>query len=121
MRPSGADQRRRGVWERRPQRPSGRRSRPAGHREPPLADSIRRFRVADGCPEAPDVATGPRWSNSPGTVRTVTVAVVDGAGHQWPGARPPGPAGRAIGLDVPSTALDATTYLWERLRSATNR
>ena len=44
----------------------------------------------------------------------IELIAVNGAGHQWPGSKPP-PAwtARMLDLDPPSTALDATAALWE--------
>jgi polyhydroxybutyrate depolymerase len=93
----------------------------SGVDEPPLEGTLARFRSADGCPPAPVSTTGPpveqrTWSCAGGA--TVSIALVDGAGHQWPGAPPLGPGARAAGLDEPSTALDATEWLWAHLRTA---
>ncbi len=44
----------------------------------------------------------------------VTLITIDGAGHQWPGGRAAPPrAARALGIDPPSTAIDATSTLWQ--------
>ncbi|MCD2191882.1 hypothetical protein LQ327_00570 [Actinomycetospora endophytica] len=41
---------------------------------------------------------------------------IDGAGHQWPGSAPAGSGrSRLIPTDPPSTALDATTAIWDFL------
>ncbi len=45
--------------------------------------------------------------------RTVELITVAGAGHQWPGGAPPNPIlATILGLDQPSTALDATSMMW---------
>jgi len=49
--------------------------------------------------------------------RTVGLISIANAGHQWPGARSPGILGRALGLDPPSDALDATEALWQFFRA----
>jgi polyhydroxybutyrate depolymerase len=84
---------------------------------PSIPSVIERWRAIDGC-------TGPPVTATAGAVTTVTSApcaagtevvlvTVAGAGHQWPGsAPPPAAARRVLDLDEPSTALDATTVLW---------
>jgi poly(3-hydroxybutyrate) depolymerase len=47
--------------------------------------------------------------------RTVIVAVVNGLGHEWPGARPADALKRLMRQPV---ALDATTFLWSHLRTS---
>ncbi len=45
--------------------------------------------------------------------RAVELITIAGAGHQWPGGAPVKPAVAAIlGLDQPSTAIDATSVIW---------
>jgi polyhydroxybutyrate depolymerase len=44
--------------------------------------------------------------------RTVELITIAGAGHQWPGAVPDPLAQRLLGLDPPSTALNATQVIW---------
>ena len=45
--------------------------------------------------------------------RAIDLITIDGAGHQWPGAKPPSSeAARLLGLDPPSEWLDATDALW---------
>ena len=85
---------------------------------PSVPSVIERWRAIDGCTGAPSTATS-------GAVTTVTSAscaagtlvelvTVAGAGHQWPGSAPPSAAARrALDLDEPSTALDATAVLWD--------
>jgi polyhydroxybutyrate depolymerase len=90
---------------------------------PSLAQTLAPFLAADGCPRNPQVSRAPPlttsvWSCAGG--RSVTTRIVDGAGHQWPGSRAPSAVGRTVlGLDPPSTAFDATDFLWQHLRSAT--
>jgi polyhydroxybutyrate depolymerase len=86
----------------------------AGIDGPPVPDVIARWR---------EVA---RWGRPTSTTdETVTTSVaecprgvtvelitIDGAGHQWPGSRPKTLVERALGLDPPSTALDATDTIW---------
>jgi polyhydroxybutyrate depolymerase len=68
----------------------------------------------DGC-AAPAVTTDGAVTTSvaacPGS-RSVELITVAGAGHQWPGA-PARPAiEKLLGLDPPSTALNATDTIW---------
>jgi polyhydroxybutyrate depolymerase len=44
--------------------------------------------------------------------RSVELITIAGAGHQWPGAVPDPLAQRLLGLDPPSTALNATQVIW---------
>lgn len=99
-----------------------------GLANPPLEQTLATFRGIDKCPDQPTTTTGPpvaqrSWSCTAG--RTVSVAIVDGAGHQWPGAASPGGNGGAqtlgSGADQPSQALNATDWLWQHLRTARSR
>lgn len=64
-------------------------------------------RVFDAPPLRTEIWSGPNGVE----VRLITIA---GAGHQWPGGRPPAPrVARMLRLDQPSQALDATAALWE--------
>lgn len=85
-----------------------------------LAASLARWRAIDGC--------GPPASSRSGSVTAQTARcaggtavdslVIEGAEHQWPGSKPPPAAAvRLLGLDQPSTALDATSALWEFFRA----
>ncbi|HEU5001701.1 MAG TPA: PHB depolymerase family esterase [Actinomycetota bacterium] len=83
---------------------------------PPVLSVMDVWRQAGRCGpprviEAPPVRTE-SWSGPNGIeVRLTTIA---GAGHQWPGGRPPAPrVARALRLDPPSPALDATAVLWD--------
>jgi polyhydroxybutyrate depolymerase len=85
---------------------------------PSVPSVIERWRVIDGCP-------APLTPSTSGAVTTATsgpcangteviLVTIAGAGHQWPGSRPPtAAAARALELDPPSDALNATTTLWE--------
>jgi polyhydroxybutyrate depolymerase len=95
----------------------------------PLEATLALFRTVDKCPDQPGTTTGPpvtqrSWSCVAG--RTVSVAVIDGAGHQWPGASQPTPSaggvhGAGLAAEQPSTALHATDWLWSRLRDSRSR
>jgi polyhydroxybutyrate depolymerase len=85
---------------------------------PSIPSVIERWRAVDAC-------SGPPLTTTAGVVTTATSApcaagtevvlvTVAGAGHQWPGGTPPSAAAkRLLDLDEPSTALDATTTLWD--------
>jgi polyhydroxybutyrate depolymerase len=80
-----------------------------------VAASLGRWRAIDRCEASRTVRAGPlltEIANCAGGTDVMLVAV-DGAGHQWPGAKlAPPEAARLLGLDPPSTALDATGALW---------
>lgn len=86
-----------------------------------LSQSLAPFIAADGCADFAEVTKAPPlitsvWSCAAG--ESVTTRVVDGAGHQWPGSIKPSTAGRKLlGIDPPSTAFNATDFLWQHLRS----
>jgi polyhydroxybutyrate depolymerase len=95
----------------------------------PLEATLALFRNVDKCPDKPSTTTGPpavqrSWSCVAG--RTVSAAVIDGAGHQWPAATRPsagleGAQGRSSVVDQPSTALNATNWLWSHLKDSRSR
>ncbi len=88
---------------------------------PSIPSDLDKFRTLDGC--------GPAVVNKAGVVtttinpcpdgRAIKWIVIDGAGHQWPGADPPSAAAlariRAAGSNVamPSTAINATDTIWQ--------
>ena len=83
---------------------------------PPVASVIANWRTIDRCGPVAARDDGPIHTETAQSARgeSVTLITVAGAGHQWPGSRPPAPrAVRALGLDPPSTALDATATLWQ--------
>lgn len=45
--------------------------------------------------------------------RAVELITIAGAGHQWPGAAPKPVVERALKTDPPSTALNATSVIWQ--------
>jgi poly(3-hydroxybutyrate) depolymerase len=45
--------------------------------------------------------------------RAVELVTVDGGGHSWPGAAPRPAVEKALGLDPPAPAPDATALIWE--------
>jgi polyhydroxybutyrate depolymerase len=76
---------------------------------PPVPDVIDMWRHVDGCP-APTSSTHGAVTTS--TVdcpsgRAVELITITGAGHQWPGSDA-GVVQEVLGLDPPSTDIDAT-------------
>ncbi|GHJ43930.1 hypothetical protein Cs7R123_12720 [Catellatospora sp. TT07R-123] len=81
---------------------------------PPVPEVIDGWRAVDGC-AAPAVTTAGGVTTALSSCpdgRAVELIVVAGAGHQWPGSVPKPVLERALGLDPPSTALDATAAIW---------
>jgi len=82
----------------------------------PVETVIGEWRAAAGC-GAPSV-----WRDGPVRIESaksesggveVALVTVAGAGHQWPGSVAPAPRiQKALGLDAPSVAMDATAMLW---------
>lgn len=77
----------------------------------PVEDAVALWRTVDRCPE-PHVAVAPPVTTTTATCPdglAVTLIVIDGAGHQWPGA-----SGNGLSdPDPASRALDATATIWE--------
>ena len=73
------------------------------------------WRAIDGC-GAPNVTTSgvvtTSIANCPNG-RTVELITIDGAGHQWPGAPGKPLIQKLLGTDPPSTALNATSTIWQ--------
>ena len=73
------------------------------------------WRQIDDC-DAPNVTTSgvvtTSIANCPNG-RTVELISIDGAGHQWPGAKDKPVVQKLLGTDPPSTALDATSTIWQ--------
>ena len=85
---------------------------------PSLSATLAPFLAADGCDPVPHRRDKPpvqvtTWTCS--TDRNVTLAVVTGMGHEWPGSRPTDAVKRV--LRQPPGPLDATTFLWDNLRT----
>lgn len=77
---------------------------------PPVPEVVARWRSTDACGPVRTTVAGAvttRAADCP-QGRSVDLITVAGAGHQWPGSRPQPAAARVLGLDPPSTALDAT-------------
>jgi polyhydroxybutyrate depolymerase len=83
---------------------------------PPVMQTLDLFRRAGAC-AAPVTSTRGAVATVASVCtggREVILMTIAGAGHQWPGGRPPGRlVGALLGLDPPSTALDATRTLWD--------
>jgi polyhydroxybutyrate depolymerase len=82
---------------------------------PPVPDLVASWRRIDGCPAPTTAAIGAvttSTSNCPGG-RTVELITIDGAGHQWPGSIRDQAIERLLHLDPPSSALDATSAIWQ--------
>jgi polyhydroxybutyrate depolymerase len=80
----------------------------------PVPTVVAMWRSVDHC-TPPTATTAGVVTTSVATCpsgRAVELITVAGAGHQWPGGKPPGLIGRAIGLDEPSKALAATPTIW---------
>ena len=82
---------------------------------PAVPDVIARWQAIDDC-SAPSTTTAgvviTSLAQCPDS-RSVELITIDGAGHQWPGGKPSSPAIAALlGLDQPSTALEATEVIW---------
>jgi polyhydroxybutyrate depolymerase len=81
---------------------------------PPVTDVVADWQAVDRC-APPSSTTSGVVTRSVATCpdgREVELITIAGAGHQWPGSFPPGPVGRALGIDIPSKALDATSTIW---------
>jgi polyhydroxybutyrate depolymerase len=81
---------------------------------PPVPSTVDIWRRADGC-DPPGLIRADPVSTSRASCaegREVTLITIDGAGHQWPGGTDRTVAQRVLGMDPPSTALDATATIW---------
>jgi polyhydroxybutyrate depolymerase len=86
-----------------------------GHINGPAVESVvEQWRRVSSC-DTPSVQVDGDVSTSVATCpngRSVELITIDGAGHQWPGAPGRPLIERALGLDPPSSALDATQTIW---------
>ena len=82
---------------------------------PPVPVVVEGWRTVDGCGTAVAVVRGPVTTSTARcpSGRAVVLVTIAGAGHQWPGATPKPAAQHLLGLDPPSTALDATETIWQ--------
>ncbi len=82
---------------------------------PPVPTVVAMLRSIDRC-AAPTTTTAGVVTTSVATCpagRSVELITITGAGHQWPGGKPPRPLiARIMELDQPSHALDATQTIW---------
>jgi polyhydroxybutyrate depolymerase len=81
---------------------------------PAVPALVASWRSADGC-GPPGVSTAGVVTTSTATCpdgRSVELITIAGAGHQWPGSASKPLIQKALGLDAPSTALNATATLW---------
>jgi polyhydroxybutyrate depolymerase len=84
---------------------------------PPIPALMATWRKMDGCP-APGSTTAGSVTTSTAKCpdnRAVELITIAGAGHQWPGGREAPLAQKLLGLDAPSTALQATPTIWKFL------
>jgi len=83
---------------------------------PTVQASLEAFRRLGHCKPADATVAGvvtTAVSNCTNGTQIALITVAD-AGHQWPGAEPNRPVARLLlGLDPPSTAIDATEVLWD--------
>lgn len=82
---------------------------------PPVPDVVASWRSVDGC-AAPTTSTDGAVTTSVASCpdgRAVELITIAGAGHQWPGAPQRPELEKLLGLDAPSTALDATGTIWQ--------
>jgi polyhydroxybutyrate depolymerase len=83
---------------------------------PPVSELLARWRRIDDCAPPTVTVKDPVTTSQAACPagRAVELVTISGAGHQWPGALGPQPvAQRLLGLDQPSTALDATATIWQ--------
>jgi polyhydroxybutyrate depolymerase len=82
---------------------------------PPVPSVIAAWRAIDRCASPTDSTAG-AVTTSTATCpdgRAVELITIAGAGHQWPGGKAMDPVvATVLGLDPPSTALDATAVIW---------
>jgi polyhydroxybutyrate depolymerase len=84
---------------------------------PAIPSLMATWRKTDGCPTPKNTTTGPVTTSTAICPHKLTVELVTiaGAGHQWPGGREAPLAQKLLGLDPPSTALQATPAIWKFL------
>jgi polyhydroxybutyrate depolymerase len=81
---------------------------------PPVQSVVATWRQIDGCSQ-PSSSTSGVVTTSVASCRdgrAVELITVAGAGHQWPGSPDRPLIQKALGLDTPSTALNATDVVW---------
>lgn len=81
---------------------------------PAVPSLMATWRRTDGCPTPTSTTAGSVTTSTatcPGNL-AVELITIAGAGHQWPGGREAPIAQQLLGLDPPSTALQATPTIW---------
>ena len=76
---------------------------------------IARWQAIDQCspPSTAAAGVGTTALAACSSARAVELGTIDSAGHQWPGGKPSSAAVAALlGLDQPSTALNAKSVIW---------
>jgi polyhydroxybutyrate depolymerase len=81
---------------------------------PSVQSLIDTWRKIDSCPAAKTSTSGPVTTSTSTCAngRAVELITIAGAGHQWPGGKAAPLAQKLLGLDAPSTALQATPTIW---------
>jgi polyhydroxybutyrate depolymerase len=81
---------------------------------PPVQSVVATWRQIDGCAQPNNSTIGVITTSiaSCPDGRSVELITVAGAGHQWPGSPDRPLIQKALGLDTPSTALNATDVVW---------
>jgi polyhydroxybutyrate depolymerase len=82
---------------------------------PSVPSTISKWRKIDDC-QSPTSSTAGKVTTSVSQCadgRTVELITISGAGHQWPGGESDTAGERLLGLDQPSTALNATATMWK--------
>src|SRR5207248_524373 len=81
---------------------------------PPAPALNATWREIDHCPPPSITASGAVTASVAACPdgHAVALVTIEGAGHQWPGSTLT-PAQRVLPVDTPSTALDATSVIWQ--------
>ena len=81
---------------------------------PPVPSVVATWRQIDGCSAATSSTSGVVTTSvaSCPNGRAVELITIAGAGHQWPGSPDRPVIQKVLGLDTPSTALNATDVVW---------
>ena len=81
-----------------------------------IPQTLDAFRSVNNCQPATSRKEGPLHTDVSTCEqgREVVLFTIEGAGHQWPGGNPKrGIVQRMLGADQPSSAMDATSALWD--------
>ena len=81
---------------------------------PAVPSVVASWRQIDGCGTPSSTVSGVVTTSiaSCPDEHTIELITIAGAGHQWPGSPDRPLIQKALGLDTPSTALDATNVVW---------